>query len=214
MSSYGNGTLVPSMGEAKASLPNKKYSHLPHIDIEGYYQFITFRTFDSLDNYLQKIYNTDVANKQKQYNIDKYLDSSKNGSCLNGLVLKYLSDFLKEQDKKLYQLIAFCIMPNHVHLLFKPLDKLSKIMQQIKGITAKNINTMLNKKGKFWASDYYDKAIRDEKHFYTTYEYIKNNPLKLGEAKASLPEGTTQGNGTLVPSNNITISRFYGVYDG
>jgi len=214
MNTYGNGTLVPSNGEAKASLPNKKHSHLPHIDIKGYYQFITFRTFDSLDDYLQKIYNSDVANKQKQYHIDKYLDSSKNGSYLNGFVLKYLSDFLKEQDKELYQLIAFCIMPNHVHLLFKPFKELSKIMQKIKGVTAKNINIMLNKKGKFWASDYYDKAIRDEKHFYTTYEYIKNNPLKLGEPKASLPEDTTHGNGTLVPSNNITISRFYGVYDG
>ena len=202
MSNYGNGTSVPSKGEAKASLPSKKHSHLPHIDIEGYYQFVTFRTFDSVDDYLRKIAGTDLSNRQKQYSIDRHLDSSQNGSYLNGFVLDYLSHFLKEQDKKLYQLIAFCIMPNHVHLLFKPFDKLSKVMQQIKGITAKNINTMLNKKGKFWASDYYDKAIRDENHFYTTYEYIKNNPFKLGEAEASLPYAET------------TISRFYGVYDG
>jgi len=64
-------------------------------------------------------------------------------------------------------------MPNHVHLLIKPNEKLVKVIQRIKGISAKTMNEMLNRSGKFWASDYYDKMIRDEKHFNVVYQYIK-----------------------------------------
>ena len=244
--STGNGTSVPygdKKSEAKVSLPDvenkigcgtlvpqirKKYTHLPHVDIKGYYQFITFRTYDSLDDYLKKLYNLDKPNRQKQQYIDNYLDNSKNGAYLNGKILKYLYDFFRKNDKKLYELIAFCIMPNHIHLLFKPLDGLSIVMQKIKGITAKEINAMLGRKSKFWANDYYDRAIRDEKHFLTVYEYIKNNPLKICGAEAPLPN---TGAGTLVPYRNkqkseaeaslpdvidstlVSTTRFYGIYD-
>ena len=235
MSSNGSGTSVPQKvswqnGEAKATLPNSrgsgtsvphiKHSNLPHIDIEGYYQFITFRTFDSIDNYLKKLYNTEKINKQKQQAIDNYLDSSNNGAYLNGKVLEYLYDFFQTQDKKLYDLVAFCIMPNHVHLLFKPIDKLNVVMQKLKGATANHINKILNKSGKFWAGDYYDKAIRDEKHFFVVYEYIKNNPIKLGEAKCrtkDLLPNNTNGSGTSVPpyseAKATLPNRFYGVYE-
>ncbi len=207
-----------TIGEAKASLPKdrngalapSKHSHLPHIDIEGYYQFITFRTYDSIDEYLKRLYNIEKPNKQKQQIIDNYLDNSKNGAYLNGDALEYLYDFFKSKDNILYELVAFSIMPNHIHILFKPLDKLSIVMQKIKGATANHINKILNTKGKFWASNYYDKAIRDERHFFVVYEYIKHNPLKLyeniGEAKASLPK---DGNGALAPSEK----RFYGIFD-
>ncbi len=53
-------------------------------------------------------------------------------------------------------------------------------MKTLKGVSASKINKILNKNGKFWATGYYDKAIRDEKHFEITYNYIQNNPLKAG----------------------------------
>ena len=184
----------PTNSEIKA-LPPKQYSHLPHIDLVGHYQFITFRTYDSIDEFLRKWdFSPALSNQQKQLKIDEHLDNSINGAYLDNEVLLYMCNFLIAQDKKLYNLIAFTIMPNHIHILCKPLQKLSQMMQAIKGKSAFEINKILNKNGKFWANDYYDKAIRDEKHFFITYEYIKNNVLKLGEAKASLP-------------------RFYGVYD-
>ncbi len=218
----GSGTLVPqketpSKGEAKASLPKNIHSHLPHIDVEGYYQFITFRTYDSVDEYLKRVFDSDLENSKKQYKIDDYLDSSQNGAYLNGKVLQYLYEFLLSKDNILYRLISFVIMPNHIHILCKPHKKLSQVMQSIKGITAREINLIMNKKGKFWANDYYDKAIRDEKHFWTTCKYIKNNCLKLCEAKASLPnEAIKDVSKTLVPPLNndlILKTRFYGVYD-
>ncbi len=171
-----------------------QYKHLPHIDMLGYYQFITFRTHASTDEYLKRLSLQNISNSKKQFEIDDYLDNSQKGSYLNNEVLVWMSDFLKSKDKVLYELIAFVIMPNHIHLLIKPFKKLATVLHSIKGSSAKIINEMINKDGKFWAKDYYDKAIRDEKHFNTVYNYIKNNPLKLAEAE-------------------VSFVRFYGVYE-
>jgi len=126
-SKIGNGTSVPpsanNTGEAKTSLQKNRYSHLPHIDINGYYQFITFRTHDSIDEYLKKLFATNLENRKKQYQMDEHLDGSLNGAYLNGDILKYLYDFLKSKDGILYDLVAFVIMNNHIHLLIKPLEK-------------------------------------------------------------------------------------------
>ncbi|WP_423908881.1 transposase [Candidatus Spongiihabitans sp.] len=187
-------------GVTKTPLPNNtkaqdmKYHHLPHIDVAGYYQFITFRTYDSTDGFIKNLSNQNKPNNKKQLDVDEYLDSSQQGAYLNDGVLLSLSDFFKSNEKVLYELVAFAIMPNHVHLLLKPLDKLSLVMQTIKGVSAKIINEMMGRNGQFWANGYYDKAIRDEKHFGVVYQYIKNNPLKLGDAEAS-------------------PLRFYGLYD-
>ncbi|MDD5158626.1 MAG: transposase [Sulfuricurvum sp.] len=207
------------VGGVKTPLP-RKFTHLPHIDLKGYYQFVTFRTFESVDEFVRKWdFSPAMSNKEKQQKIDEYLDISIKGAYLKDDVLKYLFDFLISNDKRLYELVAFCIMNNHVHILFKPLENLSKVMQKIKGTSAKKINEILGKNGRFWADDYYDKAIRDEKHFSVVYEYIKNNPLKIdeinnSEAKASLPNGTN----TLVSENSIgeikySFPRFYGVFE-
>ncbi|WP_435235497.1 transposase [Psychromonas sp. PT13] len=100
---------------------------------------------------------------------------------MNGDVLLFLSDYLKEANSELYDLSAFAIMPNHIHLLVKPLLKLAPMMQRIKGQSAIKINRLLGHSGTFWAADYFDKAVRDEKHYRVVYHYIKNNPLKLVE---------------------------------
>lgn len=162
-----------------------EYVHLPHLDFVGHYQFITFRTFDSTDKFLKKLSLQNKPNNKIQLDVDSYLDDSHNGAYLNGEILITLSSFLKNKDQILYNLIAFFIMPNHVHLLIKPLKKLSSVMHIVKGSSAKLINESMEKNGKFWANEYYDKAIRNEKHFGIVYDYIKNNPLKLSEALAS-----------------------------
>ncbi len=167
--------------------------NLPHIDMIGYYQFVTFRTFDSLDDYILKISDEKMSTKLKQYKIDNYLDTSSKGCYLNKEILEYLNQFFLSRDKILYELVCFSIMPNHIHILFKQNGDLSKTMQQIKGGTSFEINKILDKKGRFWEKGYFDKIIRDEKHFITIYEYIKNNPLK-----ANLKDFE---------------SRFYGIYE-
>ncbi len=177
-----------------ASAPQYSHKHLPHIDEANHYQFITFRTQDSIDPYLKKLAQQNLSHRKQQLAIDQYLDQSNNGTYLNGDILVLLSDFIKSKDTLSYELIAFCIMPNHVHLLIKPLHELARVMQLLKGGSAKLINEAMARRGRFWAADYYDKLIRNEKHFAVVYRYIKNNPVVLGEAKASPP-------------------RYYGVYE-
>ena len=169
-----------------------KYNHLTHIDIADYYQFITFRTRDSTDSFLKKLNYQKKLEGEKQLEIDNYLDQSKQGAYLNSDALVYLNSYLREADSRFYILSAFAIMPNHVHLLVKPLLNLSSMMQRLKGESANKLNKILERKGVFWESDYYDKAIRDEKHYQIVYNYIQKNPLKLTD-------------------NNE--NRFYGIYD-
>lgn len=160
------------------SYKNKKL--LPHIDMVGYYQFVTFRTFDSLDDFIYKIRKKEISDKRKEFEINEYLDNSKKGAYLNGEVLAYLRKYFISKDKTFYDLVAFSIMPNHVHIIFKQNDNISKIMHNIKGATAFEINRMLNRKGSFWESNYYDKIIRNNEHFAVVYNYVKNNPIKAG----------------------------------
>jgi len=167
--------------------------NLPHISMQGYYQFVTFRTKDSIDGYLKKLYNLQDENHIKQYKIDQYLDTSSNGAYLFGDVLSIVKNYILSKDKELFDLTACALMPNHIHLLFREMKALHEVMQIIKGGSSFVVNKYLQQKGSFWAKGYYDKLIRDEKHFEVVYNYIKNNPVKAGLDDAE--------------------ERFYGIYE-
>ena len=156
----------------------KQFSNLPHINLKNHYQFITFRTYESIDNYVKKVQNYSLKDNIKQYKIDSYLDNSLNGSYFFNEYIDIMKNVLLEHDKSLYNLVAFCIMPNHIHMLIKQIESLDTIMQRVKGKSAYILNQKLNKKGKFWANGYYDKVIRDKEQYITTIEYILNNPIK------------------------------------
>ena len=76
-------------------------------------------------------------------------------------------------------------MPNHVHLFLSILNKidvpqLDKWLQLIKGGSSFLINKALNRKGKLWAAESFDRYIRNEKHYKNSYCYIINNPQVAG----------------------------------
>ncbi len=155
-----------------------KHIKLPHIDLIGYCQFITFRTNDSLDSYLQKIYNSTLPNPKKQFILDNHLDNSNKGAYLYDNKIDIFKKVIFEKNGNLYQLISYAIMPNHIHILLEQKSSLTKIMKYIKGKSAIELNKALGKKGKFWASDYYDRVIRNVNHLNVVYEYILDNPTK------------------------------------
>ena len=68
---------------------------------------------------------------------------------MQGDVLIALSDFFQSNDGLWCELVAFSIMPNHVHLLIRPLEKLAALMQRIKGSSAKMINEIMGRSGRF-----------------------------------------------------------------
>jgi len=84
-------------------------------------------------------------------------------------------------DGKRYRLIAWCIMPNHVHGLIEREDwPLAGIIHSWKSFTAHAANQILNRSGDFWFREYFDRFIRDERHFRNAVAYIEENPVKAG----------------------------------
>ena len=164
--------------------------YLPHFDAGPTPQSITFRLFDSLPAKLLDEWSEELDRmppeqaKQKRFEwIEKYLDQGMGSAWLKTpKIAKVVEDTILHFDADRYQLHAWVIMPNHVHLLLTPTDgqPLSTILQLVKTFSARNANSILVRRGKFWQSDYFDRLIRDERHFYTAHDYIENNPIKAG----------------------------------
>jgi len=86
-----------------------------------------------------------------------------------------------------YTLYAYVIMPNHVHVLLLPLENpatrlpfsLAIITQRLKGSTAREANSLLNRTGQsFWARESYDHWVRNPQEMERIIAYIVNNPVK------------------------------------
>jgi REP element-mobilizing transposase RayT len=78
------------------------------------------------------------------------------------------------------RLLAFCIMPDHYHVLFYLMERgsLSDVMKSIGKFTARQINEHLGKKGQFWQEGYYDHRCRDEDDIDDRLLYIEHNPVR------------------------------------
>jgi hypothetical protein len=84
---------------------------------------------------------------------------------------------LEHFDGERYDLHAWCIMPNHVHVLLRPRSgaSLCGILQSWKSYTAKKCNEILGRSGSFWQDDYFDRYMRDQADVEATAAYILNN---------------------------------------
>ena len=164
--------------------------NLPHLHFPSGAYFVTSCLhnslpvpFSSLINNLSGNNNDDIILELKIY--DNILDSGKFGNqhLSNQEIVEVVKHCIQYADKKEYDLIAYSIMPNHFHLLFdliKGNKGLSKIMQSIKGISARRSNLILNRTGTFWQDESYDRLVRDQKEFLAVLRYIMYNPVKAG----------------------------------
>ena len=89
---------------------------------------------------------------------------------------------LKAGDGTAYHLDAWCIMPNHLHALVRPGDKvtLGEIVRHWKGGSAFEINRALSRKGKLWQTEAFDHIVRSEAQLEHFRRYIAENPAKAG----------------------------------
>jgi len=174
---------------------------LPHRNKSGLVQFLTFRLADSLPQEVLKRIEADLKEssgqerevwKRKKY--QKFLDSGY-GCCAlsHPEMARVLFDALKHHDGIRYDLLAWSIMPNHVHVLIKTHSDVSKILQSWKSFTGRWALANNKKFGfgipeeaeQFWMAETWDRFIRDEEHFNNTINYTLNNP-----GKARLPVGS------------------------
>ena len=132
---------------------------------------------------------------------DKLLDNNRKIRYLvNPKVAEVVRQSIHFYDKRKFELICYTIMPNHVHLVFQFLsqksekgkcvpqssdpcqilqteregkqERISKIMQSIKGYSAREANKILNRKGSFWQSESYDHIVRNEDELEKLIKYV------------------------------------------
>ena len=83
--------------------------------------------------------------------------------------------------RQFYELHAWVIMPNHVHVIFQPLAAMPKIMRWLKGRTGLRANKLLGRSGTpFWQDESFDHWIRNAQERHELIEYVENNPVKAG----------------------------------
>lgn len=119
-------------------------------------------------------------------------------------IARIVAEAMHRRDGQVFRLDAYCVMPNHVHVVFAPflseeelqelllpegLRFLSKnlpldaIMQSLKGYTAYEANQALGRKGSFWEEESYDHVVRDDEEYARIVKYVLHNPVKAGLAK-------------------------------
>ena len=85
-------------------------------------------------------------------------------------------------DGQRYRLLAWCVMPNHVHVIIEPIapHTHSQIVHSWKSFTAKEANKHLNRAGDFWMREHHDRYIRNPAHLANAIAYAEDNPVKAG----------------------------------
>ena len=175
--------------------------NLPHWQQAGKTYFVTFRLADSipatklseLESERQSwlMHNpepwTDMQ-RRKYYEhfsvkIEEWLDAG-SGSCVlkDERAAKVVADALSHFDGERYDLGAWVVMPNHVHVVVTPRDghHIGDILHSWKSFSAHKINELLGRTGRFWQHESYDHIVRNERALYKIQEYIDRNPEKAG----------------------------------
>jgi REP element-mobilizing transposase RayT len=146
------GTGFPACAQTNDLSINRR--NLPHWRLTGSTYFITFR-----------------------------MKSGTISDCERSIVL----DAIKYFHKTRYWVTAAVVMPDHIHLILKPVVSepnaefsLSKILQGIKGFSAREINKVRGTKGVLWQDENFDRIVRDYDEYLEKWNYIRLNPVKTG----------------------------------
>src|SRR5580693_1315013 len=194
-----HGAVQPRFGEVHI----RNRGRLPHWEREGGLYFITFHLADSLPStVLAKIAERRqilLSAKQKDANLlpeqkallatyshtrmEEYFDLGA-GSCpfLDMRIAGAMAAALRFREGTHYRLLAWCVMPNHVHVLARlfPGRELARVVKAWKNFSAKATNHALGRKGRFWQREYYDRMIRNENELDRAIRYVLENPAKAG----------------------------------
>jgi REP element-mobilizing transposase RayT len=182
----------------------RRGAYLPHWTRDGAWYAVTFRLWDSIPAEVlnswrwerKNIIKTAAQMKRslseheeqrlaylQSERIERYLDAGF-GSCYmkDNRVAKVVADALTHFEGQRYDLAAWCVMPKHVHVVFKPTPEreLSDILHSWKSFSAKEANKILKRQGTFWQTEPYDHLIRDEVDFLHAVRYVLENPARAG----------------------------------
>jgi REP element-mobilizing transposase RayT len=175
---------------------------LPHWTKQGGIYAVTFRLADSMPAEVLAAWKAErdaieksaahralTAPEQRRYErlqsaaIEKFLDAG-HGECWlrQPVIAELVESALRHFDGERYRLLAWCVMPNHVHAVLQPREsyELAELLHSIKSWTAKEANYVLGRSGEFWQSEYYDHLVRDEDDLRNQMKYAWSNPDAAG----------------------------------
>lgn len=184
--------------------------HLPHFQPPEATVFITFRLAGSLPHEvleqlleeatridamleqlteIERLRQADIERRRMFGKWDSAIDTNHTGPqwLRDRQIAALVAESLHYRNGRTYTLKAYCVMPNHVHLVCAPLSKpdgsyeaLPALLHSLKGFTAHSANQYLGRSGEFWQKESYDHVIRDEAELQRVVTYIVNNPVKAG----------------------------------
>lgn len=185
-------------------ISKRRGAYIPHWIREGATYAVTFRLGDSVPADVSEQWQQerkDIIDRAKQQNreltihevmelkhlfsdkIESYLNAG-HGECVlkDSKAAKIVQDALLYFHGNRYELVAWVIMPNHVHVVVRPLgdNELSEIVHSWKSFSADEINKVLNRTGNLWMVEYHDHLICDESDFENQVAYVLENPEKAG----------------------------------
>ena len=128
-----------------------------------------------------------IAAREQRIRLEDYLDRGL-GECFlrDARIAGLMETALRFHHRTRFELLAWVVMPNHVHALIRVGDTtpLSKIIQNWKSILAVEANKLLGRAGEFWQKDYWDTFMRDGEQTRKAIRYIENNPVKAKLCRA------------------------------
>ena len=174
---------------------------LPHLTQPGAIYFVTFRLADSVPLEVSRRWNEDKSvwlqahpppwppglerefHRRFTMRLERWLDAG-HGECVlrDSVLREEVIASLQHDDGKSYELGDWVIMPNHVHVLLKPLIVLpvSKLLGPSKGASARRINLRLGQGGTLWMDESFDHIVRGMDSLIKFQRYIAENPTKAG----------------------------------
>jgi putative transposase len=161
------------------------HRRLPHFHPENAYLFLTWRLWGSLPSGTDSSVYASAGHAFLAQ--DRALDRRASGPLwlkdprIADLVARAI--VIGEGDRRFYELVAWVVMPNHVHLLILPRVAVAILMRWLKGSTARRANQILARTGQpFWQDESYDHYLRDVRQMERTIAYIEENPVSAGLA--------------------------------
>jgi len=122
-----------------------------------------------------------VERGKHQRVLEDYLDRGA-GACYlkQPEIAEVVAQALRAFHGRRNRLLAWCIMPNHVHVVFQPNAPfdLRQILHSWKSYSGLRANTLLKRTGRFWQREYYDHLIRDGQELGRAIRYTVENPIK------------------------------------
>jgi REP element-mobilizing transposase RayT len=180
-------SLTPE--QAKAGFKGwHERGYLPHRDEPGLTQMVTFHVADSFPTALRGEWAALLQiedDAERRIKLQAYLDKGR-GECplRNPRLASLVDGAFRFHHGSAYELHAWVVMPNHVHVLFKLTDKpMGRVIADWKGYTGREANRLLVRRGQFWDLDYWDTFMRDSAHELQARYYAERNPVKAGLVK-------------------------------